>query len=123
MLQVNYGDGDVGRNDDGSWQDNLSDYNSDFSVPTDDDQGDDDFDEKNDDNDASRSRRHIRGQNQGSITIRLYAVASNLRPVQTERVIRNSIGQFLRTRKMWSVRKLSILLRKRMHFTQVWTSL
>ena len=46
-----------------------------------------------------------------------------LRLVHTERVIRSSIGQFLRTRKTWSVRKFSILLRKRMRFTQVWTSL
>jgi hypothetical protein len=38
MIQVNYGDGDGGRNDDGSWQDNVSDLNSDFSMPTDDDQ-------------------------------------------------------------------------------------
>ena len=37
-FQVNYGDGDVSRNDDGPWQDNLSDLNSDFSMPTDDDQ-------------------------------------------------------------------------------------
>lgn len=65
--QVNYGDaGDVGRNDDGPWQENLSDYNSDFSVPSDDDQGDDDFDERNDDSEATRSRRHIRGQGQRS---------------------------------------------------------
>ena len=42
-----------------------------------------------------------------------------LRLVHTERVIRSSIGQFLRTRKTWSVRKFSFLLRKRMRFTQV----
>ena len=40
-----------------------------------------------------------------------------------ERVIRSGIGQLLRMRKTWSVRKFSILLRKRMRFTQVWTSL
>merc|ERR1719481_536388 len=60
--QVNYGDGgEVGR-DDGSWQENISDYNSDFSVPSDDDkEDDDDFDEKNDDGDPTgRSRRDIR---------------------------------------------------------------
>ena len=52
--QVNYGDGgEVGLREggDGSWQENVSDYNSDFSVPSDDDKEDDDFDEKND-NDA-----------------------------------------------------------------------
>ena len=46
-----------------------------------------------------------------------------LRLVHMERVIRSSIGQFLRTRKTWSVRKFSILLRKRMRFMQVWMSL
>ena len=44
--QVNYGDGGevgaTGRDGDGSWQENMSDYNSDFSVPSDDDGGDDD---------------------------------------------------------------------------------
>jgi len=61
--QVNYGDGgEVGvRDGDGSWQENVSDYNSDFSVPSDDDKEDDDFDEKNDaDDPAGRSRRDIR---------------------------------------------------------------
>ena len=46
-----------------------------------------------------------------------------LRLVHTERIIRSSIGQFLRTRKTWSVRKFSILLRKSMRFMQVWMSL
>lgn len=58
--QVNYGDGgEVGVRDDGSWQENVSDYNSDFSVPSDDDKEDDDFDEKNDGNDpdGGKSRR------------------------------------------------------------------
>merc|ERR1712018_386111 len=40
----------------GSWQDNLSEYNSDFSMPSDDDQGDDDYD-RNDDNLDDRNRR------------------------------------------------------------------
>jgi hypothetical protein len=58
--QVNYGDGgEVGGRDDGSWQENISDYNSDFSVPSDDDKEDDDFDEKNDDNPDGRSRRDL----------------------------------------------------------------
>merc|ERR1712001_763604 len=37
--QVNYGDGETGgaTERDGSWQDNLSEYNSDFSMPSDDD--------------------------------------------------------------------------------------
>merc|ERR1719158_2575550 len=61
--QVNYGDGGEvgGRGGDGSWQENISDYNSDFSVPSDDDKEDDDFDEKNDNDDPTgRSRRDIR---------------------------------------------------------------
>ena len=37
--QVNYGDGEVrGAPDDGPWQDNISEYNSDFSMPSDEDQ-------------------------------------------------------------------------------------
>merc|ERR1711994_670023 len=59
----NYGDGGEvgGRDGDGSWQENISDYNSDFSVPRDDDKEDDDFDEKNDNDDPTgRSRRDIR---------------------------------------------------------------
>merc|ERR1719334_1322599 len=59
--QVNYGDGgELGARDDGSWQENVSDYNSDFSVPSDDDKEDDDFDEKNEDDPTGRSRRDIR---------------------------------------------------------------
>merc|ERR1711981_695131 len=48
--QVNYGDGEGGgaADRDGSWQDNLSEYNSDFSMPSDDDGGDDDFDHSGD---------------------------------------------------------------------------
>merc|ERR1712012_1069571 len=57
--QVNYGDGGEvgGRDGDGSWQENISDYNSDFSVPSDDDKEDDDFDEKNDNDPEGKSRR------------------------------------------------------------------
>ena len=37
---VNYGDADQGGKDgDGSWQDNMSDYNSDFSMPSDQEEG------------------------------------------------------------------------------------
>ena len=61
--QVNYGDGGEvgagGRDGDGSWQENMSDYNSDFSM-SEDDKEDDDFDEKNDDDPQGRSRRDIR---------------------------------------------------------------
>ncbi len=66
--QVNYGDGEMGgRAEDGSWQDNVSDYNSDFSMPSDDDGGDDDFDEKNgDSNDLSGRRRGMRGAQRGA---------------------------------------------------------
>ncbi|XKL65519.1 hypothetical protein PGB90_008939 [Kerria lacca] len=46
--QVNYNDGGiVDRPEDTTWQENLSDYNSDFSAPSDDDREDDDFDENN----------------------------------------------------------------------------
>merc|ERR1711971_280361 len=59
--QVNYGDGgEIGARDDGSWQENVSDYNSDFSMPSDDDKEDDDFDEKNGD-DPNR-RRDMKAQ-------------------------------------------------------------
>merc|ERR1712227_987574 len=61
--QVNYGDGGEvgagGRDGDGSWQENMSDYNSDFSMPSDDDNEDGDFD-NNDDDPTGRSRRDIR---------------------------------------------------------------
>ena len=47
----------------------------------------------------------------------------SLRLVHTDFVKCSRIGQFFCMRKTWSVRKFSILLRKRMRFTQVWTSL
>ncbi|ODM89703.1 Chromodomain-helicase-DNA-binding protein Mi-2 [Orchesella cincta] len=54
--QVNYNDTNDGR-DDTSWQDNVSEYNSDFSAPSDDDREDDDFDERNDGTEAGTRRR------------------------------------------------------------------
>merc|ERR1719334_1422648 len=62
--QVNYGDGETGANADrdGSWQDNLSEYNSDFSMPSDDDGGDDDFDQNGDPDIALRNRRRGMGR-------------------------------------------------------------
>ncbi|XP_017876012.1 chromodomain-helicase-DNA-binding protein Mi-2 homolog isoform X1 [Ceratina calcarata] len=62
--QVNYNDGiatgDQSTRDDQPWQENLSDYNSDFSAPSDDDKEDDDFDEKGDGDLLSRrSRRRL----------------------------------------------------------------
>merc|ERR1712079_680739 len=59
--QVNYGDGgEVQTREDNSWQENVSDYNSDFSLPSDDDKEDDDFDDKNDpEGPDGRSRRDI----------------------------------------------------------------
>ncbi|XP_044007966.1 chromodomain-helicase-DNA-binding protein Mi-2 homolog isoform X3 [Aphidius gifuensis] len=62
--QINYSDGgvtgDQGARDDQPWQENLSDYNSDFSAPSDDDKEDDDFDEKGDGDLLSRrSRRRL----------------------------------------------------------------
>merc|ERR1719410_1333504 len=61
--QVNYGDGGEvvpgGRDGDGSWQENMSDYNSDFSMPSDDDGEDGDFGGDDGDGDG-RSRRDTR---------------------------------------------------------------
>merc|ERR1719150_2492246 len=61
--QVNYGDGGEvvpgGRDGDGSWQENMSDYNSDYSMPSDDDGEDGDFGDGDGDGDG-RSRRDIR---------------------------------------------------------------
>merc|ERR1711936_1453541 len=57
---VNYGDAERGGGDgDGSWQENMSDYNSDFSMPSDDDGEDGDFGGEDGDGDG-RSRRDIR---------------------------------------------------------------
>ena len=56
---VNYGDADRGGNDDGSWQDNMSEYNSDFSMPSDGENDDDDYDKNDEGND--RNRRGGRG--------------------------------------------------------------
>ena len=57
--QVNYGDGEMAaRGDNNEWNDNASDYNSDFSMPSDDEVGDDDFDDVNGD---PRGRRGARG--------------------------------------------------------------
>jgi len=57
--QVNYTDGGVVEREsaDVSWQENLSDYNSDFSAPSDDDKEDDDFDEKADGEGGRKKRR------------------------------------------------------------------
>merc|ERR1719360_442932 len=57
---VNYGDTDRGGNDDGSWQENVSDYNSDFSMPSDNEEGDDDDYNKTDDPEGQgrRGGRH-----------------------------------------------------------------
>lgn len=61
--QVNYNDGGVVQTEsreDTTWQENASDYNSDFSQGSDDDKEDDDFDEKNDNGDLSRrSKRRL----------------------------------------------------------------
>lgn len=60
--QVNYNDGGVvatESREDSTWQENVSDYNSDFSNATDDDKEDDDFDEKNEGDLSRRSRRRM----------------------------------------------------------------
>jgi len=61
---VNYGDAERGGADgDGSWQENMSDYNSDFSMPSDDGEGGDD-DEYNKNDDPEGQGRH-RGRRRG----------------------------------------------------------
>ncbi|XP_057664252.1 chromodomain-helicase-DNA-binding protein Mi-2 homolog isoform X2 [Diorhabda carinulata] len=59
--QVNYNDGGMTTDtrEDTTWQENLSDYHSDFSAGSDEDKEDDDFDEKNDADLSRRSRRKI----------------------------------------------------------------
>ncbi|CAH2242042.1 jg25818, partial [Pararge aegeria aegeria] len=62
--QVNYNDGSVAQTEnreDSTWQENGSDYNSDFSHGSEDDKEDDDFDEKNDNGDllSRRSKRRL----------------------------------------------------------------
>lgn len=58
--QVNYNDGmTTDTREDTTWQENLSDYNSDFSAGSDDDKEDDDFDEKADGDLSRRSRRRM----------------------------------------------------------------
>ncbi|ERL95354.1 hypothetical protein D910_12619, partial [Dendroctonus ponderosae] len=59
--QVNYNDGGMTTEtrDDSTWQENLSDYNSDFSGGSDKDEEDDDFDEKNEGDINRRSRRRM----------------------------------------------------------------
>lgn len=54
--QVNYNDATDGR-DDASWQENVSDYNSDFSGASDDDKEDDDFDDRGDEQPGRRRRK------------------------------------------------------------------
>ena len=54
FMQVNYNDAADGR-DDASWQENVSDYNSDFSGASEDDKEDDDFDDRGDE--TGRRRR------------------------------------------------------------------
>ncbi|GAB6031265.1 choline dehydrogenase 5 [Chamberlinius hualienensis] len=53
--QVNYNDA-MGGQEDSTWQDNLSNYNSDSTIPTDDDYEDDDFEEKTEGERRNRKR-------------------------------------------------------------------
>lgn len=59
--KVNYNDGGMTTDtrEDTTWQENLSDYNSDFSAGSDEDREDDDFDEKNEGDLSRRSRRRM----------------------------------------------------------------
>merc|ERR1740122_457713 len=78
---VNYGDADRGGKemDDGSWQDNLSDYNSDFSMPSDQEDGgdDDNFNEREDDNGRGR-RRHDKKEKDRPLPPLLARVGGNI---------------------------------------------
>merc|ERR1711981_994968 len=61
---VNYGDAERGGADgDGSWQENMSDYNSDFSMPSDDGEGGDDDDYNKMDDPEGRGRH--KGRHRG----------------------------------------------------------
>merc|ERR1719282_2226890 len=57
--QVNYNDA-MGGQDETTWNDQMSDYNSDFSVPSGNEEDDDDFDEKDPSSDV-RGRKSRRG--------------------------------------------------------------
>ncbi|XP_066907569.1 chromodomain-helicase-DNA-binding protein Mi-2 homolog [Halyomorpha halys] len=79
--QVNYIDGgvmDSRENADSTWQDNLSDYNSDFSAPSDDDKEDDDFDEKNDDGTRKKRRPERREDKDRPLPPLLARVGGNI---------------------------------------------
>ncbi|XP_019868397.1 chromodomain-helicase-DNA-binding protein Mi-2 homolog isoform X2 [Aethina tumida] len=63
--QVNYNDGGMTTDtrEDSTWQENLSDYHSEFSAGSDEDKEDDDFDEKNEGGELGRRRgRRIEGR-------------------------------------------------------------
>merc|ERR1712223_1000848 len=79
--QVNYGDGGEvvpgGRDGDGSWQENMSDYNSDFSMPSDDDGEDGDFGDGDGDGDG-RSRRDMKRDKDRPLPPLLARVAGNI---------------------------------------------
>ncbi|KAK9502140.1 hypothetical protein O3M35_012729 [Rhynocoris fuscipes] len=79
--QVNYNDGsamDTRENADSTWQENLSDYNSDFSAPSDDDKEDDDFDEKNDDGTKKKRRPERRDEKDRPLPPLLARVGGNI---------------------------------------------
>jgi len=78
--QVNYGDGEGGAaaDRDGSWQDNLSEYNSDFSMPSDDDGGDDDFDQNGDPDMAMKRRRGMKPEKDRPLPPLLARVGGNI---------------------------------------------
>ncbi|KAL1137604.1 hypothetical protein AAG570_009300 [Ranatra chinensis] len=79
--QVNYNDGvvmDTRENVDSTWQENLSDYNSDFSAPSDDDKEDDDFDEKNDDGTKKKRRIERRDEKDRPLPPLLARVGGNI---------------------------------------------
>ncbi|XP_024084977.1 chromodomain-helicase-DNA-binding protein Mi-2 homolog isoform X4 [Cimex lectularius] len=79
--KVNYNDGgivDSRENADSSWQENLSDYNSDFSAPSDDDKEDDDFDEKTEDGIKKKRRPERREEKDRPLPPLLARVGGNI---------------------------------------------
>ncbi|XP_023213157.1 chromodomain-helicase-DNA-binding protein Mi-2 homolog [Centruroides sculpturatus] len=75
--QVNYNDA-MGPQDDSTWQDNLSDYNSEFSVPSDDNEDDDDFEEKNEEKNTRRKSRSLQNDKDKPLPPLLARVGGNI---------------------------------------------
>ncbi|XP_037933405.1 chromodomain-helicase-DNA-binding protein Mi-2 homolog [Teleopsis dalmanni] len=79
--QVNYTDGGVvaadTTRDDGNWQDNASEYNSDYSAGSDEDAGDDDFDEQNG-GEGRKAKRRLERRDDRPLPALLARVGGNI---------------------------------------------